>query len=590
MTATASAPPAAACSASATVSAVVCAPQCTATWSVRGRREAELGHPPALLDGEKEALAGRAHGEHPVQAGLGEKREVRLERLLVEGRTAVAKGRERGCERTVDHGGNLKLRGMDALRVEREGHVLRVTLARPERRNAFDAALIAELTEAFSDVGNARAVILAGEGPSFCAGADVEWQRSSIDLSYEENVEDAMRLYRMCEVIDACPAPVVARVHGYALGGGSGLVACADVAVAAEDAVFGFSEVHLGIIPAVISPFVLARIGPGAARRWFLTGERFGAAWRFAWGSSTKSQPTPTRRWAGSWTPSRRRPRSGRAAKSLARDRPPGAKPPDRRGPANQRGGAGRSARVSREAGAAVGIRKLLVANRGEIAVRVFATCEQLGIGTVAVAAPDDRGSLHVRRAGEMVEIASYLDAGEHVRAAGQSGADAIHPGYGFLAENADFAAAVEAAGLTWVGPPPEVLSARGDKLEAKRIAAEAGVPVVPQGSADEIGFPLVVKAAAGGGGRGMRVVHGPDELEEAVAAAKREAEAAFGEDRVFCERYVERPRHVEIQLLGDTDGTVVHLGERDCSVQRRHQKVLEEAPSPALDPETRGR
>jgi methylglutaconyl-CoA hydratase len=154
---------------------------------------------------------------------------------------------------------------------------LRVTLARPERRNAFDAALIAELTEAFADVGDARAVVLAGDGESFCAGADVEWQRASIDLSLEENVEDAMRLYRMCETVDRCPAPVVARVQGYALGGGSGLVACADVAVAARDAVFGFSEVKLGIIPAVISPFVLPKIG-AHARRYFLTGERFDAA------------------------------------------------------------------------------------------------------------------------------------------------------------------------------------------------------------------------------------------------------------------------------------------------------------------------
>jgi methylglutaconyl-CoA hydratase len=162
------------------------------------------------------------------------------------------------------------------LRTERDGSVLRVTLARPDRRNAFDAALIAELTEAFADVGDARAVILAGEGPSFCAGADVEWQRSSVDLSLEENVEDALRLYRMCETVDRCPAPVIARVHGYALGGGSGLVACADIAVAASDAVFGFSEVKLGIIPAVISPFVLPRIG-AHARRYFLTGERFGA-------------------------------------------------------------------------------------------------------------------------------------------------------------------------------------------------------------------------------------------------------------------------------------------------------------------------
>jgi methylglutaconyl-CoA hydratase len=165
---------------------------------------------------------------------------------------------------------------MGGLRSERDGHVLRVTLARPERRNAFDAELIAELTEAFADVGDARAVVLAGEGQSFCAGADVEWQRSAIDLSFDENAEDAMRLYQMCETVDRCPAPVIARVHGFALGGGSGLVACADVAIAAPDATFGFSEVKLGIIPAVISPFVLPKIG-AHARRYFLTGERFDA-------------------------------------------------------------------------------------------------------------------------------------------------------------------------------------------------------------------------------------------------------------------------------------------------------------------------
>jgi methylglutaconyl-CoA hydratase len=166
---------------------------------------------------------------------------------------------------------------MGGLRREQDGHVLRVTLARPERRNAFDAELISELTEAFADVGDARAVVLTGEGESFCAGADIEWQRSAIDLSFDENVEDAMRLYRMCEAVDRCPAPVIARVHGYALGGGSGLVACADIAIAAPDATFGFSEVKLGIIPAVISPFVLPRLG-AHARRYFLTGERFDAA------------------------------------------------------------------------------------------------------------------------------------------------------------------------------------------------------------------------------------------------------------------------------------------------------------------------
>jgi len=166
---------------------------------------------------------------------------------------------------------------VSALRIERDGEVLRVTLARPDRRNAFDASLIAELAEAFVDVGRARAVVLAGDGPSFCAGADVDWMRASAGLSYEENVADANALRRMLESIDGCPAPVVARVQGHALGGGAGLVAAADVAIASSDATFAFSEVKLGIVPAVISPFALAKIGPGAARRWFVTGERFDA-------------------------------------------------------------------------------------------------------------------------------------------------------------------------------------------------------------------------------------------------------------------------------------------------------------------------
>lgn len=166
---------------------------------------------------------------------------------------------------------------MSGLRVERDGPVLRVTLARPERRNAFDAALIAEITEAFGDVDDARVVVLAGDGPAFCAGADIEWQRASIDLSHEENVEDALRLYRMLAAVDGCPAPTVARIHGYCLGGGCGLVSCCDIPIAGEDAVFGFTETKLGIMAAIISPFVLARLAPGTARRYLLTGERFGA-------------------------------------------------------------------------------------------------------------------------------------------------------------------------------------------------------------------------------------------------------------------------------------------------------------------------
>jgi propionyl-CoA carboxylase alpha chain len=237
-----------------------------------------------------------------------------------------------------------------------------------------------------------------------------------------------------------------------------------------------------------------------------------------------------------------------------------------------------------------VEIKKLLVANRGEIAVRIFRTCERLGIHTVAVASSDDRGAYHVRQAQEAYPITSYVfDAGEDIlHAAQKAGADAVHPGYGFLAENPDFAEEVVAAGLVWIGPPPSVLRTAGDKLESKQIAAEAGVPVVETGTPDELGYPLMIKATAGGGGRGMRVVRSADDLDEALAAARREAEAAFGDDTVFCERYVERPRHVEVQLLADAHGAVTALGERDCSIQRRHQKVLEESPSPAVDEDLR--
>ena len=239
---------------------------------------------------------------------------------------------------------------MSALRIERDGPLLRVTLARPERRNAFDAALIAELTEAFADVGDARAVILAGDGPSFCAGADVDWQRAAIDLSYDENVEDAMRLYGMLEAIDGCPAPVVARVQGYALGGGSGLVACCDVAIAGEDAVFGFSEVKLGIIPAVISPFVVPRIGVGAARRYFLTGERFDAETALRIGlvhEVADDLDAAVERVVGELLSSG--PEAVREAKRLLRELPDRrGDRPRRRAPAHEPGGAGRAPRVPR--------------------------------------------------------------------------------------------------------------------------------------------------------------------------------------------------------------------------------------------------
>jgi methylglutaconyl-CoA hydratase len=212
-----------------------------------------------------------------------------------------------------------------ALRIGRDGPLLRITLARPDRRNAFDAELIRELTEAFADVGDARAVVLAGEGESFCAGADVDWQRSAIDLSYDENVEDALRLYRMLEAIDSCPAPVVARVQGYALGGGSGLVCCTDIAVSTPAAIFGFSEVKLGIVPAVISPFVLPRIGTAAARRFFVTGERFDAETALRIGlvhELAQDLDAAVERVAAELLSAG--PAAARAAKQLIRDRPGG--------------------------------------------------------------------------------------------------------------------------------------------------------------------------------------------------------------------------------------------------------------------------
>jgi len=234
--------------------------------------------------------------------------------------------------------------------------------------------------------------------------------------------------------------------------------------------------------------------------------------------------------------------------------------------------------------------RTLLVANRGEIAVRIFSTCRRLGLRAVAVAGPGDETALHTRVADGVVPVSSYLDADAIVAAARGAGAGLVHPGYGFLAESASFAEAVLAAGLTWIGPPPEALRRGGDKLEAKRIAAAAGVPTLPTGVPEELGFPLLVKAAAGGGGRGMRLVEREEDLADALEGASREAEAAFGDGTVYCERYLARPRHVEVQLLGDRHGNVVALGERDCSVQRRHQKVVEESPPPRLSTGVRAR
>ncbi|MDA0367514.1 MAG: acetyl-CoA carboxylase biotin carboxylase subunit [Proteobacteria bacterium] len=251
-------------------------------------------------------------------------------------------------------------------------------------------------------------------------------------------------------------------------------------------------------------------------------------------------------------------------------------------------------------------LEKVLIANRGEIALRILRACREMGIRTVAVHSTADEDAMHVRLADETVCIGppsaaeSYLNIPAIISAAEITDADAIHPGYGFLSENANFASIVEEHGITFVGPTSEHIRLMGDKVVAKETAKRLGIPVVPGSAgaitndvealqtAHEIGFPVIVKASAGGGGRGMKVAHTPEQMSEVLSTARAEAKSAFGNDTLYMEKYLETPRHIEIQVIGDSHGNAVHLGERDCSMQRRHQKILEEAPSPALNAKSR--
>jgi acetyl-CoA/propionyl-CoA carboxylase biotin carboxyl carrier protein len=251
---------------------------------------------------------------------------------------------------------------------------------------------------------------------------------------------------------------------------------------------------------------------------------------------------------------------------------------------------------------------KILVANRGEIAIRIFRTLRELGISPVAVYSESDRGSLHAGFADEAYLIGpgapaeSYLNQERILEVAQRAGAEALHPGYGFLAENAEFARAVEAAGLVWIGPPPEAMELMGSKVAARQTMSAAGVPIIPGTTepaesadevrrlGDELGWPIAIKASAGGGGKGLKVVGSPDEVERAFETARREGQAYFSDAAVYVERYLEDPRHVEVQVLADAHGAVIHLGERECTIQRRHQKLVEETPSPAVDEELRAR
>lgn len=252
--------------------------------------------------------------------------------------------------------------------------------------------------------------------------------------------------------------------------------------------------------------------------------------------------------------------------------------------------------------------KKILIANRGEIALRIIQACRELDIATVAVHSTADEDSLHVTYADEDVCIGppasseSYLDIQSVISAAAITGAEAVHPGYGFLAENAHFAQVLEECGIGWIGPRPETIEAMGDKANARKVAVAAGVPVLPgaeeplasaaaaRARAEEVGYPVILKASAGGGGRGMRIVREPDAVAREFETASQEALRAFGDGSMYLEKYLERPRHVEFQVFGDHHGNVIHLGERECSIQRRHQKLIEESPSVALDPDLRRR
>ena len=238
----------------------------------------------------------------------------------------------------------------------------------------------------------------------------------------------------------------------------------------------------------------------------------------------------------------------------------------------------------------------LLIANRGEIACRIIKTARDMGIRSVAVYVDADKDALFVKEADEAIRLVDggYLDSKQIINAAKKSGAQAIHPGYGFLSENASFARKVKKEGIIWVGPSPHVISVMGDKLKAKELAVKANVPTLPMTSkpseAKNIGYPLLIKAAAGGGGKGMRIVEKEKDLKESISSAQREAKNGFNDDRIFIERYVEKSRHIEIQILGDSNGNIVHLGERECSIQRRHQKIIEESPSPRISEDIRNK
>ncbi|HEY0844455.1 MAG TPA: biotin carboxylase N-terminal domain-containing protein [Noviherbaspirillum sp.] len=516
------------------------------------------------------------------------------------------------------------------LLVRRDGGALHVTLNQPATRNALSSQMVAELHELARECASdtdSRCIVLRGAGGTFCAGGNfgdfVRLMQSDAKDGVDPIAIANREFGRMLQEWQAVPQVVVVVVEGAAMGGGLGLVAIADIVLAESKAQFAMPETSLGLPPAQIAPFVAQRIGSSHTRRMALTAARIDARQahslqlvdEVADGTAALDEALvktlqAIRRCA---------PRALASTKAILARGAPGARrstmPPtglprpcaaamQRKACAPSR----KSARQPGQSNADDNMQTILIANRGEIAIRLMRTMRRMGYRTVAVFSDADAGSPHVRMADAACRIGpapardSYLDAGAILDAAHRLGADAIHPGYGFLAENADFAATVIAAGLTWIGPPPAAMRSMGNKAGAKRLLVERDVPMLPgyQGKeqsdavllseAVRIGLPLMIKAAAGGGGRGMRLVREEGELASALARARSEAEQAFGSGELILERALFSPRHVEIQVFADLHGNVVHLGERDCSVQRRHQKIIEEAPSPAVTPALRAR
>ena len=373
-----------------------------------------------------------------------------------------------------------------------------ITLARPERKNAFDAALIAELIAKVAAVDPAsRAVVLMSEGDAFCAGADLEWMKSMVDYGLERNAADSRALAEMYAALDALPMPLLARVQGAAIGGGAGLVAVADIAVASTEATFGFTEVRLGIIPAVVSPYVVRKVGPGHATALFLSGVRFDArrAMEIGLVEAVESPEELDAKLAlyldavvaGGPARGERREAARARRRGTSRHGGPRAHGEADRRAAGERRRPGGHAGVPRATQGALGhVTTLLVANRGEIARRIFRTAKRMGMRTVAVYSDADASLPFVREADIAVRLGpapaseSYLDIERIVAAATETGTDLVHPGYGFLAESPQLASAVAARGLRFVGPPPEVLASLGDKAKAKDLARLAGVPTLP--------------------------------------------------------------------------------------------------------------